>query len=497
MNPPRPEILPPVKPSPKQRQRGGGGLLVIVLCCVIGLVLAWLERDRIFKTGAPLAAQSKTYYLSPTGSDSNSGQSSSVPWLSPNHPLNCGDVIVAAAGTGYSAANFDTGKWGTVTCATENNVAWLQCATFDGCKIQATSTPGMWVDKSYWGVQGWEITTSASDTYGSCFIAQPNYDTPVEIHHIIFANDIANGCSQGGFSVGNHGSAGVDYLAILGSIAYDSAQGSTSCASGISIFQPVQSDTLPGTHIYVAGNFSFSNLEPSQCNGGSPTDGGGIIFDSFDGSQGNISPYSSQAVAYNNIVVNNGAKGLEVNNNSAGSYHSAIWFSQNTSWGNLTDPNQKWLGCAEVSLYKATNSHIYANLISTKSATGCSGHPIYAIAVSAGDGNDSVINNLAYGYNGNNTFLYDSGSFAWGAGNQFGVSPNFKNPVVPGPPSCEGTSNVPNCMEPVIANFVPRTTSAVGLGYHRPSSTPHHDALFPQWLCTANVPSGLITMGCD
>jgi hypothetical protein len=238
-------------------------------------------------------------------------------------------------------------------------------------------------------------------------------------------------------------------------------------------------------------------LEPSQCNGGSPTDGGGIIFDSFDGSQGNISPYSPQAVAYNNIVVNNGAKGLEVNNNSAGSYHSTIWFSQNTSWGNLTDPNQKWLGCAEVSLYKATNSHIYANLISTKSATGCSGHPIYAIAVSAGDGNDSVINNLAYGYNGNNTFLYDSGSFAWGAGNQFGVSPNFTNPVVPGPPSCEGTSNVPNCMEPAIANFVPRTTSAVGLGYHRPSSTPHHDALFPQWLCTANVPSGLITMGCD
>ena len=104
-------------------------------------------------------------------------------------------------------------------------------------------------------------------------------------------------------------------MAILGSIAYDSAQGSTTCASGISIYQPVQSDTVPGTHIYVAGNFSFSNLEPSQCDGGSPTDGEGIIFDSFDGSQGNISPYSSQAVAYNNIVVNNGAKGLEVNNN--------------------------------------------------------------------------------------------------------------------------------------------------------------------------------------
>jgi hypothetical protein len=60
--------------------------------------------------------------------------------------------------------------------------------------------------------------------------------------------------------------------------------------------------------------------------------------------QGGISPYTQQAVAYNNIVVNNGAKGIEINDNSAGSSHATIWFSQNTSWGNLTDPNQSWYG---------------------------------------------------------------------------------------------------------------------------------------------------------
>jgi hypothetical protein len=453
----RPEILPPSRPLAKQRKRGGG-VFLIALCCLIGLV-GWIERDRLSNISPPPSAQSKIYYLSPAGSDSNSGESSSLPWLSPDHVVNCGDVIVAAPSSSYSAANFYTGKWGTVTCAAGNNVAWLQCATFDGCKIQATTSPGMWVDESYWGVQGWEITTSASDTYGSCFVAQPNYDSPTEIHHIIFADDIANGCSQGGFMVVNHGPVGVDYLAIVGSIAYNAAQGSASCASGISIYQPIQSDALPGTHIYVAGDFSYGNVEPSVCNGGPPTDGGGIIFNSFDGSQDHISPYSPQAVAYNNILVNNGAKGLEVNNNSAGSYHSAIWLSQNTSWGNLTDPNQTWLGCAEVSVYKASNIHIYGNLASTKSATGCGGHPIYALAVSAGDGTDVVANNLAYGYNGNNTFLYDSGSFAWGAGNQFGTSPGFTNPLAPGPPSCGGTSNVPGCMASLISNFVPRVDS--------------------------------------
>jgi hypothetical protein len=459
----------------------GWGIFTAVLFCLFGSSLA----------------RASTYYLSPYGSDSNSGLSSSASWISPHHSLNCGDVIVAAASTSYSASNFYTGKWGTVNCPAGNNVAWLTCATFDACKIRTSANQGMWVDKSYWGVQGWEVTTSASDNYGTCFTAQPNYSSPQEIHHIIFANDIANGCSQGGFTIINRGHVGVDYLAILGSIAYNAVQGSGTCTSGISIYEPVQSDSLAGTHIYVAGNFAYGNLEPSECAGRSPTDGEGIIFDSFDGTQGGISPYTQQAVAYNNIVVNNGAKGIEVNDNYSGSSHATIWFSQNTSWGNLTDPNQSWYGCSEISLYKASNTHISGNLISTKSATGCGGHAIYALAVSAGDGSDSVVSNFAYGYSGNNAFLYNSGSFAWGSGNQFGTNPSFTNLVGPGAPNCGGSSNVPSCMASVIADFVPRTSSATGLGYHKPSSTPDHDTLFPHWLCTANVPSGLVTMGCN
>jgi hypothetical protein len=442
-------------------------------------------------------AKASTYYLSPHGSDSNNGLSTSASWLSPNHSLNCGDVIVAAASTSYSATNFYTGKWGTVNCPAGNNVAWLKCATFDACKIYTTNNQGMWVDKSYWGVQGWEVTTSASDVYGTCFLATPKYSSPVEIHHIIFANDIANGCSQNGFATTNRGRIGVDYLAVIGSIAYNAAQGSNTCTSGISIYQPVQSDSASGTHIYVAGNFSYGNREPNGCAGRSPTDGEGIIFDSFDGSQGGISPYTAQAVAYNNIIVNNGAKGIEVNDNSAGSSHSTIWFSQNTVWGDLTDTNQSWLGCGEISLYKASNTHVSNNLVSTKNATGCGGHPIYAVAVSTSDGSDSVTGNLAYGYNGNNVFLYSSGSFGWGSGNQFGTNPSLTNPVAPGGPNCGGSANVPSCMSSVISNFVPRTSSATGLGYHKPSSSSVHDTLFPHWLCTANVPAGLVTMGCS
>src|SRR6202049_1571198 len=98
-----------------------------------------------------------TYYLAPAaggGNDSNNGTTASTPWLSPNHAVNCGDVILAAPGT-YTATNFSYSKWGTVKCAGGNNVAWLKCATFDTCKVTASgSFVAMAVTQSYWGVQG-------------------------------------------------------------------------------------------------------------------------------------------------------------------------------------------------------------------------------------------------------------------------------------------------------------------------------------------------------
>ena len=256
-----------------------------------------------------------TYYLAPAadgGRDSNSGLTPGAPWLTPNHKVNCGDVILASASTAYSASNFYTGHWGTVTCPGGNNVAWLACVTFDACKLSTSINQGMWIDRSYWGVRGWEITT-AGPAANTCFYASPNYASPVEIHHIIFANDIANGCQLGGFEISAQGTMSVDYVAFIGNIAYNAAQGSLGCDSGMSIFQPVQSDSLPGTHIYVAGNFAWRNFNSDPCNGGVPTDGQGIMIDTPDGSQNHMpSPYAAQIVVDNNISVSNGGPGIKV-----------------------------------------------------------------------------------------------------------------------------------------------------------------------------------------
>ena len=56
-------------------------------------------------TGSP-ATTGMTYYLAPRangGSDFNSGLSLNEPWLSPDHSLNCGDVIIAAPSTAYDS----------------------------------------------------------------------------------------------------------------------------------------------------------------------------------------------------------------------------------------------------------------------------------------------------------------------------------------------------------------------------------------------------------
>ncbi len=437
-----------------------------------------------------------TYYLAPAsagGNDSNNGLSPSKPWLSPNHPVNCGDVIIAKPSVAYTYTNFYQ-TFGTVSCPAGNNVAWLTCATFDACKITDTggafNDSGMIVSASYWGIAGWEITTSL--TSGECFEAIPNFSTPVQIHHIVFANDICNGAGLGGFGSGPYGGAGVDYIAIVGNIAYNTDQGNIFCNSGIGVLEPKQSDSMPGTHIYIAGNFSFENFEPNPCAGSTPTDGEGILLDTL-----NQYLYVGQIVVDNNIVIENSGRGIVDYENTGGSSNAAVYFRYNTAWGNnRNDSQNNFPYCGEIEISVASRTEAFRNLASTNSATGCNAQTIYGFSVDRGDVTDQVYNNFIYGIGGNDTVIYSSGSFAYGPNNTTGSSPAFINPVAPVAPSCGSYTNVPACMAGVIADFTPTNTAALGYGYQIPKSTQVYDPLFPQWLCNVNLPSGLVTMGC-
>lgn len=446
-------------------------------------------------TPAAVVSTGATYYLSASGSDSNSGLSASTPWLSPNHSVNCGDVILAASGS-YSSANFTSGKWGNVSCPAGNNVAWLQCETFDGCKITATTSgqAAISIDKSYWGVQGWEATAGSSMTYSGCFTAMPASGATATIHHIIFANNIANGCQAQGFGSSNRNTtASVDYLTIIGNIAYNASQSNTECYSGISINQPMQSDSAAGTHIYVAGNFSFGNMDPAGCDSGGDTDGEGIIFDTFDNQLGgSSSPYAAIAVAYNNMLLGNGGRGMSIVDNNKAAY-ATIYVKNNTIWGNNLDTKQTGTWNGELYLQEDSGIIASGNLIATVQTAGA--NQPYSMVVGQSDGTNQVSGNFAYANNGSSPLSASNTGFAYGS-NTLGVNPDFANALAPSAPNCGSATSVPNCMASVVADFTPKTASAVGFGYQIPSATPVSDSLFPQWLCSVELPAGLVTKGC-
>lgn len=449
-----------------------------------------------------LPARATSYFIATAaggGSDSNNGLSTGAPFLSPNHAFNCGDTITAAASTAYSAANFASGKWGAVTCAGNNNVAWLTCATFDACKITGlASGNGFTVTASYWGVQGWEIDGTSASSY--CFLAQPP-TSGANIHHIIFANSIANGCGLAGFESGNNSTAGVDYFVVVGVAAYGTSGGSASCGSGLDVFSPVATDTKPGTHIYFAGNFSWANVNPATCGGTAPTDGEGIIFDTFDGSGsfGSGTPYAQQAVMANNIVVSNGGRGFEGILNYTTNPNGHIYAIHNTAWGNQTDLNQNLCACVmgEMLLLNVNNMEASWNIAATNAATGAQGFALYAVWVNVNhEFGDVVYANDLWSASGSFTNKFDPMSqFTFGP-NNINTNPVFTNATIPGAPSCGSASSVPNCMATMVANFTPTVTAAKTYGYQAPLSAQVYDPLFPLWLCNVNLPSGLVTMGC-
>jgi hypothetical protein len=196
------------------------------------------------------------------------------------------------------------------------------------------------------------------------------------------------------------------------------------------------------------------------------------------------------------MVLSNGGRGIEINNNNVGS-GAPFYLKYNTAWGNNNAPTEEYCqGNGELDIVEAFNVQSTNNLAETNAATGCGGYPIYAMTVSESNGTTVSNDNYAYGVNGNNTFLYASGSFAYGSGNVLGTNPSFANATTPAAPSCSGSANVPGCMATVISNFTPTVSAAKAYGYQQPSSGNVSDPLFPQWLCTVNLPSGLVTKGC-
>lgn len=219
------------------------------------------------------------HFVSPTGSDSNDGLTPATAWLTPNHAMNCGDMILASGDYSASAnaGNFD-GTWGTVSnCPSTSGgidgtggiyFAILLCAASDltGCNMNFTggnnNSGFSWaidVPVSNWSVQGFQIH---GNTGTGCMIGDGFFN---KIHHIAFVNNVLFNCQLGvnardngtDHTSGLAANNGFDYTAFIANIAQNSEQ-NTICTAGIVMVGPAAVDTNSGTHLIQYGNFAFN-----------------------------------------------------------------------------------------------------------------------------------------------------------------------------------------------------------------------------------------------
>ena len=273
------------------------------------------------------------HYIAATGaSDSYDGTApthttgSIGPWASPHHAMNCGDVIIVAAGT-YTTQFGGTGPgWGAVSnCPSTSGgidgtggvyFAVVLCAgpDLESCKVGAgTGVTSFDIGKSSsWAVEGFKATSpSGGPGVSPAFLADSGLNTSGcsgVYHHFAFINNIAyssaagfgtNDCGTGGGTT----TPGIDYWAAVGDIAQASntgLPGSGYCVAAIDFVGMANSDANAGTHGLMYGNYSYNGIATGCV---ALYDGEDYMFDSDEVHLGtgtfiansNIGFYSSRA----------------------------------------------------------------------------------------------------------------------------------------------------------------------------------------------------------
>jgi len=297
-----------------------------------------------------VSAYGATYYVSGTGSDSNSGLSEGAAFRTIQAAANKtlpGDVVYVMNGvyttcTGCNLLNIT--RSGTAA-------AWIAYRAYPGHQPQINAA-GAWNaieisgGASYIEISGLHLQGNLPNvTQAQCTAeeqapnAQPDpacdgngisidgrQDGANKPHHILIAgNEIYD------FPGGGIGTAEADYVTVEDNFVHENAWYSQYGNSGISLWESWNYDSGQAPHTIVQRNRAFHNqsLVPYGQTG-KPTDGEGIIIDTSRNNQGGdpIGAYKGGFLVQNNLCVNNGGAGLLA-------YQSDnITFLNNTVYGN-------------------------------------------------------------------------------------------------------------------------------------------------------------------
>ena len=326
-----------------------------------------------------VSAYSATYYVSGTGSDSNSGLSVTAPFQTIQAAANLtvpGDTVYVMNGVYTTCAGcnlLDITRSGTAA-------AWIsylaypghQPRIYGGAAWNAIEIHGgaAYIEISGFHVQGNLQNVTLAQCTADALQATPDpacngngididgrQDGANKPHHILIAGNEIYDCLGGGI-----GTEEADYVTIQDNFVHENAWYSRYGNSGISVFESWNYDQGPAPHTIVQRNRLFDNrsLIPYG-DTGKPTDGDGIIIDTSRNNQPGSDPigaYQGGFLVQNNLSVNNGGGGLLT-------YQSDnVTFLNNTVYGNGLVVNY-----ADVFVNQSGTVNVWNNVVES-AATG-------------------------------------------------------------------------------------------------------------------------------
>ncbi len=285
---------------------------------VSGLVTA-LALGVFFSVSS--TAFAATYYVSPTGSDSNNGTSTLLPLKTIQSAANRtlpGDTVQVMQGTyaggilipvsGTSGAPIIYKAYSGSTPVIQLGASdWFGIGVPAGISyitIDGFSVVGLANTLTQAQAEIMDMSTPVNNSF--CIVAggDPGQATT---HHVVIRNNNVSLCSGTGIDAQH-----ADYITIENNVVHDTSWWNRNGGSGISLYESTDIDTNTGYKNTVQNNILYNNVQYlTSYSLGIVTDGNGIIIDDNNDTQ-NIPhvPYGGRTLVANNVVYNNGASGI-------------------------------------------------------------------------------------------------------------------------------------------------------------------------------------------
>jgi hypothetical protein len=302
---------------------------------------------------APVYSTPK-WYVSPTGSNSNTGLSPSQAWLTitfaaQNASVAAGDVVGVLPGTYTENVSITRGG----SAAAGNTV--YRSLVMGAAKIVGAALHSSTVVPAahYITLDGFDITTFAGGDQHGVDLANSAFIGP---HHQTVRNCLIHDC--GGSAIA---AAWGDYYMFEDNVVWNNCQLNTYQTSAINIYQAIPFDTVGGFHNVIRRNVAYNNYETNAAASyGSRTDGNGFIIDDFNHTQtsghNDGIPYVQQTLLDSNLSYSNGGKGYHVFQSQ---YVTAI---NNVAWKNSTDLGNPSTWRSEINNHNGNNNTYINNI---------------------------------------------------------------------------------------------------------------------------------------